>query len=245
MYYTFVMKILVLGATGATGRLVVDGLLNMNQEVKAVVRSKNKSLDLFGEQKLLEVIEGSILSISDNELNNYLSDVDAVVSCLGHNLSFKGILFPPRRLVRDAVKKVDLIIKKQNRSKPLKYILMNTTGNKNRDLDEKRSIAEHLVIGLIRMLLPPHSDNEKAADYLRTVIGKTDKDVSWVAVRPDTLVDDKSVTSYTVHPSPIRSAIFDPGKTSRINVSNFMVCLLTDEVLWSKWKGQMPVIYNG
>jgi hypothetical protein len=41
-----------------------------------------------------------------------------------------------------------------------------------------------------------------------------------------------------------RSALFDPGVTSRINVAHFMADLITDEDEWKKWKGQMPVIYN-
>ena len=52
------------------------------------------------------------------------------------------------------------------------------------------------------------------------------------------------VTGYMVVPSPIRSAIFNAGRTSRINVSHFMVDLITDNDTWYNWKGQMPVIYN-
>jgi hypothetical protein len=47
-----------------------------------------------------------------------------------------------------------------------------------------------------------------------------------------------------VHASPTRSAIFDPGSTSRINVAHFMAELIANEDTWSKWKGHMPVIYN-
>jgi hypothetical protein len=65
-----------------------------------------------------------------------------------------------------------------------------------------------------------------------------------VAVRPDSLIDEREVTEYEVYASPIRSALFNAGKTSRINVSHFMADLMTDDSLWNKWKGQMPVIYN-
>ena len=58
------------------------------------------------------------------------------------------------------------------------------------------------------------------------------------------MIDESDVTEYEVHPSPIRSAIFDAGITSRINVGHFMAELITDSDTWSKWKGQMPVIYN-
>jgi hypothetical protein len=121
---------------------------------------------------------------------------------------------------------------------------MNTTGNRNRDLGENQSIGEKIVVGLLRFLLPPQADNEQAADYLRTQIGQKDTAIEWAAVRPDGLINEDVVTAYTVHPSPTRSPIFNPGQTSRINVAHFMADLITDDVAWKKWKGQMPVIYN-
>tara|TARA_R110002072_G_scaffold291396_5_gene459570 strand:+ start:1901 stop:2107 length:207 start_codon:yes stop_codon:yes gene_type:complete len=63
-------------------------------------------------------------------------------------------------------------------------------------------------------------------------------------VRPDGLINEDEVTDYIIYPSPIRSAIFDAGKTSRINVGHFMTNLICDGDLWNKWKEQMPVIYN-
>ena len=87
-------------------------------------------------------------------------------------------------------------------------------------------------------------DNEKAADYLRTEIRQNNGSIEWVAVRPDSLVNDESITPYDVYPSPIRSAIFNPGKTSRINVAHFMADLISDDGIWDRWKGGMPVIYN-
>ena len=94
---------------------------------------------------------------------------------------------------------------------------MNTTGNCNRDLEEKISFAERIVIGLLRALLPPHADNEDAADYLRVEVGQDDPGIEWAAVRPDGLIDAEEVSPYELHPSPTRSAIFDAGRTSRIN----------------------------
>ena len=73
---------------------------------------------------------------------------------------------------------------------------------------------------------------------------RSDSFINWVAVRPDSLVDENKVTEYEVYPSPIRSAIFNAGTTSRINVGHFMAELITDNDLWNRWKGQMPVIYD-
>ncbi len=71
-------------------------------------------------------------------------------------------------------------------------------------------------------------DNENAADYLCADIGENDKSIQWVAIRPDNLIDEDQVTEYEIHPSPIRSAIFNPGSTSRINVAHFIADLITD-----------------
>ncbi|MGB5359344.1 MAG: NAD(P)-dependent oxidoreductase, partial [Eudoraea sp.] len=110
--------------------------------------------------------------------------------------------------------------------------------------NEPISFAQKCVIGLLRLLLPPHVDNEQAADYFRTQVGQNNQFIEWVTVRPDGLIDEDQVTDYVIHPSPIRSAIFNAGKTSRINVGNFMANLISDGNLWNKWKGRMPVIYN-
>jgi hypothetical protein len=121
---------------------------------------------------------------------------------------------------------------------------MNTAGNSNRDLNEPVSFRERSVIGILRLTLPPHADNEKAADYLRVKIGQNNPYIEWAAVRPDTLINEDSVIEYSVHASLISSAIFNPGQTSRINVGHFMARLIIDDEIWKKWKGQMPVIYN-
>lgn len=238
------MTTLIVGASGATGRLLVEQLLNRGQQVKIIVRSTDNLPDAVSKDGNLSIIQKSILDLSDAEIARHVSGCDAVASCLGHNMSFKGIYGQPRRLVTDATRRLCDAIRANKTTTPVKFVLMNTTGNRNRDLPEPISFGQKCVIGLLRLLLPPHVDNEKAADYLRTMVGKEDSAIEWAAVRPDTLIDESEVTEYEVYASPIRSAIFDAGKTSRINVGHFMAELITDDQTWKKWKGQMPVIYN-
>lgn len=238
------MTILVVGASGATGRLVVNELLGRNHKVRIVVRTPENLPESIRSHENIEVIQAAILDLSMKELAQYVEGCAAVASCLGHNVSFKGIYLPPRKLVTEAARRICKAIISNNPAKPVKYILMNTAGNSNRDLDEKVSLGHKLIIILLRLLLPPHPDNEKAADFLRTHIGQNHLHVQWAAVRPDNLVNEDNTSDYEVHPSPIRSAIFDPGTTSRINVGHFMAELIENEDTWNKWKGQMPVIYN-
>ena len=238
------MNILIVGASGATGRLLTEELLNRGELVKVIVRSPDKLPAAVRNHDNLSVIHASILDLSDAELAQHVQGCDAVASCLGHNIDFKGMFGHPRKLVTNAARRLTDAIKANTPEKPIKYVLMNTTANSNRDLNEPISFAQKCVVGLIRLLLPPHVDNEQAADYLRTQIGQKDKLIEWAAVRPDGLIDETEVTAYDVHPSPIQSSVFDPGQTSRINVGHFMTDLITEDSIWKKWKGQMPVIYN-
>ena len=238
------MTTLVVGASGATGKQLVEQLLSMGQKVKVVVRPSGKTNDTWKNDDNISIIKANISEISVNEMMNYLIDCQSIASCLGHNITLKGIFGKPKELVTDAVKLLCMAIQKNSPDKPIKFVLMNTTGNRNRDLNEPISIGEKLVMGLIRLLVPPQSDNEKAADFLRVNIGQKNKLIDWVVVRPDTLINEDNVTEYDLYSSPIRSTLFNPGKTSRINVGNFMSRLIVENDLWNKWKGQMPVIYN-
>ncbi len=238
------MTVLVVGASGATGRHLVEQLLIQKHKVKAIVRSPEKLPESWKTNSNLQLITASILDLSDRELEEIVHDCQAVASCLGHNLTRKGIFGQPRKLVTDATRRLCEAIKANKSEQAVRFILMNTTANRNRDLNEPISFAQKCVIALLRLLLPPHVDNEKAADYLRTKIGQNNECIEWTAVRPDGLTNDDEVTDYEIHPSPTRSAIFNAGKISRINVGHFMANLISDDDLWKKWKGQMPVIYN-
>lgn len=238
------MTTLIVGASGATGRLLVEQLLERGQDVRIIVRSPDKLSESLKNHGNLSVIQASLLELSDAELTQHVNGCRAVASCLGHNLNFKGMYGHPRRLVTEATRRLCQAIEANEPQEPTRFVLMNTAGNSNRDLDEPISFGQRLVLGLLRLVLPPHVDNEQAADYLRLSIGQTNGSIEWAAVRPDSLIDQAEVSEYEVYPSPIRSALFDPGTTSRINVAHFMARLITEDDTWNRWQGQMPVIYN-
>jgi nucleoside-diphosphate-sugar epimerase len=237
------LKVLVLGANGATGYNVVTQLLKQGVDVKALTRNVEK-FDSIKSSEQIEVIKAGILEINNQNLRQYLSDVDAVISCLGHNITLKGMFGKPYRLVADSLIRIVSIINEMSTKRTIKVILMNTTACKNKLQNEKFNNSENFVMKILRFLLPPQRDNELAIGYLIDKIGISHKHLEWVAVRPDTLINEVEVSEYSAHPSSIRSPIFDAGKTSRINVADFMVRLLIDEELWEKWKYKTPVIYN-
>jgi len=237
------MITLVVGASGATGIRLVEELLNREQYVKVIVRSPEKLPVTIKNHERLSVICASVLELSDKEMEQHVAGCNAVASCLGHNMTFKGMFGKPRRLVTEATRRLCIAIEANKSEASTKYILMNTVANRNRDLNESIPFAQKCLIGLLRLLVPPHPDNEEAAEYLRTVIGHKDNAIEWTAVRPSALIDEESASEIEVYPSPMRSILKD-GQISRINVGHFMADLITDNDIWNKWKGQMPVIYN-
>jgi nucleoside-diphosphate-sugar epimerase len=238
------MKTLVVGASGATGKLLVEQLINRGLSVKIIVRSLDKLPEIFKNHDRLTIIKANILNLSDTDIARHINGCDAVASCLGHNISWKGIFGPPHRLVSDVTRRLCNAIKANKQKEIVKFVLMNTTANSNRDIHESQSFGEKCIFGFIRLLLPPQVDNEKAAEYLRIDIGQNDRFIEWAVVRPDTLINEDKVTEYNLYSSPIRSPIFNAGSTSRINVGHFMADLITDDAIWRRWKGKMPVIYN-
>ncbi len=238
------MQTLVLGASGATGKHLVDQLLDKGHKVKLIVRTTASIPEYWKTNQSITIITASVAEMTLDQMTGHLKDCQAAASCLGHNLTWKGVFGKPRKLVRDAVRLLGEAAIHNASDQPIKIVLMNTAGNSNRDLNESISMAQRIVIGLVRLLVPPHADNEQAADYLRVNIGQNNPYIEWVVVRPDTLIDEDEVTAYDMLPSPSRSAIFNPGKTSRINVGNFMARLINEDKLWDEWRGKMPVIYN-
>jgi nucleoside-diphosphate-sugar epimerase len=237
-------KVLVLGASGATGSLVVQQLLQQGVDVVAIVRPESLLEQRMAHEPGYVEVRVNVAELGDADWAAHLNGCDAVLCCLGHNLTFRGMFGQPRSLVADAIENVACVLAARDADQKAKIVLMNSSGVSNRDIPEKPQLSQRLVIALLRVLLPPHADNETAADFLRTSIGQGHRNIEWAAVRPDSLTDEDSVTDYDLEPSPIRNAIFDAGATSRINVANFMCRLLTEPELWRTWKGQMPVIYN-
>lgn len=237
------MTTLVLGASGATGRLLVGQLLARGEPVRALLRSPDALRALRGDSRL-SLIQASVLDLDEATLARHVAGCSAVASCLGHPMSLRGIYGQPRRLVLDALRRLCRAIVASAPARPVRVVLMNTAGNSNRDLREPVSLAQRGVVALVRALVPPHADNEAASDYLRTIIGQAHPLIQWVVVRPDSLIDRDAVSAYETHPSPIRSAIFDAGRVSRINVAHFMAELAVGGAAWERWRGRMPVIYD-
>mmetsp|Transcript_42094 Transcript_42094/g.61758 ORF Transcript_42094/g.61758 Transcript_42094/m.61758 type:complete len:270 (-) Transcript_42094:294-1103(-) len=254
---------LVVGATGQTGKHVVAQLLKRKQNVHAVVRSKQRLFDALNQilddtsydaakDDRLSVTEAAVLDMTNEEMASKVSKADAVVSCLGHTMSLKGMYGHPRTLVTDATKRLCNAIQVTERNSsnmderkpPTKFILMGSDGVANpAGTDDKRSFSERAAISAIRAIIPPHSDNELAAKYLsKELAQKESKSIEWTVVRPTDLIDG-DVTKYELFAKP-KGSLFGGEKATRSNVARCMVDLVLNKELWEEWKFKMPVLYN-
>ena len=236
--------VLLVGGTGRTGRHVLHQLLERGISVRAIVRSSGKlPPDTMGNPNLT-VIEASLLSLPDEHLQRHLRGCDAVISCLGHVLSLKGIFGPPRDLVTRATSRLCRGIEELRPAAPIKFILMSSVSvNRAGGLDTRRGSLERAFLQMLCGVLPPAGDNQRAADFLQEKIGASNPFVQWTAVRPDTLLPG-DVSEYTVHEGLV-NGLFAPGSTNMANVAHFMCELVTNPETWADWKAKLPVIING
>ena len=191
----------------------------------------------------LTVVEADLLSLSDEDLQRHVRGCDAVISCLGHVTSIKGVLGPPRDLVTQAATKVCRAIEALQPAKPVKLILMSSVSvNHPGGLDRRRGKLEKALLWMLRGIVPPARDNQRAAHFLDDSFAMTSPFVRWVAVRPDTLLEG-DVSEYTLHEGLV-SSLFVPDRTNMTNVAHFMCELVENPMLWDDWMGKMPVIIN-
>ncbi len=235
--------VLLLGGTGRTGRHVLEQLLSREVNVRAIVRSAGRLPADARENPRLMVVEADLLSQSDAALRGHVCDCDVVISCLGHTLSLKGVFGAPRDLVTQAATRLCRTIGALQPAAPIKFILMSSVSvNRPGRLDTRRRTFERAVVATIRGFVPPAKDNQRAADFLWSVVGTHDPFVQWTVVRPDALVEG-DVSEYVVHEGLVGS-LFKPGRTSMANVAHFMCELATHAKVWDEWKGKVPVVVN-
>jgi nucleoside-diphosphate-sugar epimerase len=235
--------VLLLGGTGRTGRRVLAQLVSRGVGVRAIVRSsRGIPADVAGRTGV-EVVEANLPALSDDELRRHLRGCSAVVSCLGHVLSLKGVLGPPRDLVTRVTARLCQAIEAARPASPVKLVLMSSVSVlQPGTLDARRGAFQRAFLWLLRGLLPPARDNQLAADFLREAMGTGHPFVQWVVVRPDTLLEGET-SGYALHEGLV-NRLFAPGRTTMANVAHFMCELLTDPGAWEEWKGRMPVIVD-
>jgi nucleoside-diphosphate-sugar epimerase len=235
--------VLLVGGTGRTGRRALEQLLSRGVGVRAIVRSAHKLPADVAQHPDLEVVEADLLSLADEDLRRCVRGCDAVISCLGHVLSLQGMFGQPRDLVTRATTRLCQAIAVVQPAKPVKFILMSSVSvHRPGGLDTRRGRFERALMWMLRGLLPPANDNQKAADLLCKGVGMDSPFVQWVAVRPDSLLDG-DVSAYALHEGLV-SSLARPDSTNMANVAHFMCELAENPAAWDDWAGKLPVIVN-
>lgn len=235
--------VLVLGSTGRTGGRVVRQLLDRGIRVRAIVRSADTLPEGVVADAGFSCTVADLLSMSDANLAAQVRDCDAILSCLGHTISVRGVFGPPRALVTDAVRRLSEAVEAPRPDGPVRFVLMSSVSvNRPRAVEPSRGLFDTIVLWLLRAVIPPAVDNQRAAEFLDREIGTGNPRLEWVCVRPDTLLEG-DVSPYDVHET-IVSGLFRPNATNMANVAHFMGELLQDRNVWRKWVGKLPVIVN-
>eukprot|EP00164_Ancoracysta_twista_P006931 GFYU01009760.1.p1 GENE.GFYU01009760.1~~GFYU01009760.1.p1 ORF type:complete len:293 (+),score=47.92 GFYU01009760.1:196-1074(+) len=239
----------VAGATGATGRHVVTQLLDADCQVRIVVRDVNKIPDSIAQHPKYDtnakVVEGSILDLPTDQVHQLVSGCDIIIQCLGH----RDVFAPPRYLCRDAAQLLCEAAKETNAvrsrdSGKVRFILMNTVLAKDKEAEPYKWL-EGAFISLLRRFIPPHADNEAAAEYLRNDVGANDPVVEWLVVRPGALVDAEAATETTYVASPPLDVIANWISTTRVDCAKFMTdTALSQPSSWARVAGGSPCVYD-
>ena len=170
------MKILIFGATGATGKLIVEQALSVGHEVVAFVRNPAK---LTHKHPKLTVVRGDVLDAK--QVENAIVGQDAVVSALGPTRPYVA------GLMENAAKNITTAMQKQGVCR-----LIFSSGTVVRDPQDRPNLIDKLIKGLMSI-----SGGEILRDVEKSnrLIRATDLD--WTLVRyPLILTDGERTGQY-------------------------------------------------
>ena len=217
------MRVLLLGATGRTGKLVLQQLLKLRHEVRVLVRDKNK---ISTTSDLLLLVEGN--PTDEKALRKAATNCEIVICVL--NISRKSD-FPwsklktPPTLLSDTMKILVTIAKEIE----LKKIIVCTAWGVNETKKDLpgwfRWFIDHSNIGVA------YADHERQEEILASSF------INYVIVRPVGLTNSEK--EKPIHTSKNNSP--KPRLTiSRLGTAKFMISQLTD----SKFDRQAVTIFE-
>ncbi len=207
------MKILVLGATGATGRLIVSQAVAKGHSVVALVRSKARATDLAG----AELVEGDARDAA--ALTRAIAGCDAVVSSLGTAMSpFREVT-----LLSTATRALIGVMVAQN----IHRLVCITGMGAGDSRGHGGFFYDRLFLPL--MLRKVYEDKDRQEDAIRASA------LDWIIVRP-TLLNDKPASGH-IRALTNLSGVHG-GTIARADVADFVVQQLTVDT----WLRKTPLI---
>jgi len=191
------MKILLFGATGTTGKLILEYLLHNNQEVTCFVRNPDK---LSIKNTLLTVVKGSVLDQA--AIEQALHGKELVISALGKKPTWSDTSMSQA---------TDCIVQAMEKTGTKRMIMISTLGIK----ETKGMMGFFFTYVLQSVLLKNNfSEKEKQEAILQN------SNINWIAVRPSLLTNGTRTGKYK-EGFPAGEKI-NP-KISRADVADFIV----------------------
>jgi len=197
------MKILVLGATGATGRQIVEQALERAHQVAAFVRDPGKLA--IGNDRL-RVITGSI-SDDTRALTEAVRGQNAVISALGVGNSLKS-----SDLISRSMRAIVPAMESQG-VRRLLFVSAFGVGETRRDVPLLPRIAQRLLLADV------FADKEAGEDYLRR------SSLDWTLIYPAILTNGPRTAKYRVGE---RLELHGLPKISRADVADFVLSQIED-----------------
>lgn len=195
------MRIVVFGASSASGKLLVEKALALGHEVSAFVRDPSK---LGATHPKLKVIQGDALNSS--QVEGAVKGSDAVLSTLG----------PKGKPTVMAAQSTQNIVDAMEKHGVKRLVVVSVAGIAVPQDDRKRN----LIDGLLKLLLKDvFLDRENQIAVLNA------SKVEWIAVRVPRLTDEPakgSVKAFFGSPNP-------SFKVTRADLADFMLEQLTSD----------------
>lgn len=197
------MKLVIFGASGGTGRLIVEQALDQGYDVTAFVRTPEK-LELKHEK--LNVVQGDVMQL--NAVVQAVEGQDAVLCALG---------MPAMNKDKLRAKGTRNIIQAMKKTAVKRLICQSGLG-----ISESRKILPlHYRAFILPLLLRyVFADHEVQEEYIKK------SGLDWVIVRPANLTDKKRTGAYQHGFSKLAKSM--TLKISRADVAAFMLKQLNE-----------------
>lgn len=213
------MKVVILGATGFSGKSILDKALSMGHQVTVLVRDPSK---LVGRHENLTIIPGDVLD--RNKLAAALEKQDGVIQCLGVGGKGDG---KPTTFISDATK---LIVEEMERHNVHRFIAMSNVGAGNSISFVPAFFSKWIVPYFMKWLQVIIDDKNRMEPIIMN------SRLDWTIVRCPNIVEKKAKGNC--------NATLD-GKGLKLSVTlsdlaEFMVGQLTDKT----YSRQAPSVSN-
>ena len=196
------MKVLIIGATGATGQILMREALAQGFEVTALARNPSA---VASEDHRLRVVEGNALEASS--LEAAVAGQDAVLSALGTRSSRPTTLFS---------ESTHNLIGAMTKHGVSRLVCITGIG-----VGDSKGHVGFLYDRIIRPFVVKnvYEDKERQEEEIKH------SDLEWVIVRPAQLTDEPARGEYSV----FLKGSYKAKTISRADVAAFMVAQLTDD----------------